>query len=380
MRVCLNALHFVPGKMGGVETYLRELIRTMPLVGGAEDSIVIYTNSKYLEAFSTNTIIPIEHAKIYERPDPRWLVRAVLRKSIGIDLYATALSKIKADILHYPFTVMAPLVTNKPTVLTFWDMQHEFYPEFFSKKEIGYRAAVYRKSVQKATRIIVSSAFTKRCLTERYGVDAAKIDVVYTGYAPDFQVMGDAEDVIRCHGVERPFMYYPAATWPHKNHALLLDALRLLIDRWGFDGILVLSGISMQQDSAILERIRTLALENYVKILGYLPYSELPYFYNAARLMVFPSLFEGFGIPLVEAMACGCPVVAADCTSIPEVVGSAGRLFDPGSAEALAENIWSLWNNDTELQAMSEKGLQRAACFTWRETALATLQAYRKLL
>ena len=383
MKICLNALHFAPGHMGGTETYFRELIRHIPLVGNDDDSIVVFTNSRYHEEFSANEGISIEHIAIYERPDPRWFMRAILRKGFGIDLQARALARVKADIIHYPFSLLDPPVSDKPTVLTFWDMQQEFYPQFFTKKEREHRAKTYKKSVHLATRVIVSAEFTKQCLVDLYAVDKNKIDVVYTGYSHDYQAsrsVAEIDFVRQKYDLDRPFMFYPAATWPHKNHLGLLNALRLLIDRHNFDGMLVLSGIAMQQHNALLEALHELRLSKHVKVLGYLPYATMPCLFNMARLLVFPSLFEGFGMPLVEAMASGCPVVASNCTSIPEVVGDAGTLFDPNSIEDIAETLWSVWNNDQQLIAMREKGLHRVTKFTWEETARRTHDVYNKIV
>jgi glycosyltransferase involved in cell wall biosynthesis len=115
-----------------------------------------------------------------------------------------------------------------------------------------------------------------------------------------------------------------------------------------------------------------------VKVLGDLPYEDLPCIYNMARLLVFPSLFEGFGIPLVEAMACGCPVVCSAVTSIPEVIGDAGLLFDPLSPMDIAEKILTVWNNPEVRTVMRDKGLARAKLFSWDETLRKTLDVYRK--
>jgi glycosyltransferase involved in cell wall biosynthesis len=180
------------------------------------------------------------------------------------------------------------------------------------------------------------------------------------------------------YSLHKPFMYYPAATWPHKNHNRLLAALKIMKDRCRFDGQLVFSGIAMQENDAVLEEINRLGLQNDVVILGYLPHAELPYLYNLARLMVFPSLYEGFGIPLVEAMACGCPVACSNTTSIPEVVGDAAVTFDPGSAEEMAEKIWAIWNDDVLLCDLKTKGLGRAGQFSWENMARQTVQVYKK--
>jgi glycosyltransferase involved in cell wall biosynthesis len=148
--------------------------------------------------------------------------------------------------------------------------------------------------------------------------------------------------------------------------------------QYAFDGTLVLTGIAMQSHSDIQAEISRLGLTDYVKILGYLPAAELPGLYSCARVMVFPSLFEGFGIPLVEAMACGCPVVCSNTTSLPEVAGDAGLTFDPLDVEAIAAMIWSVWNDEQALAGMRERGLKRARLFDWNDTATKTIAVYKK--
>ncbi|MEJ2700142.1 MAG: glycosyltransferase family 1 protein, partial [Desulfuromonadales bacterium] len=218
---------------------------------------------------------------------------------------------------------------------------------------------------------------------EKYRVPAGKIDVVYNGYGGEYRVIDDVDELERVrsrYGLERHFLYFPAATWPHKNHRRLLGALRILVDRYRFDGQLVLTGISMKSHGDILKEIERLDLGEQVKILGYLPYAELPYLYNLARLLVFPSLFEGFGLPLVEAMACGCPVVCSDVTAIPEVIGKAGLLFDPTAEEDIAAKIWSAWNDEELRKRLVALGFQRAGLFRWEKAALQTIEVYKKAL
>jgi glycosyltransferase involved in cell wall biosynthesis len=166
--------------------------------------------------------------------------------------------------------------------------------------------------------------------------------------------------------------------WPHKNHGNLLKALKILRVLGAFDGRLVLTGIDHHTSAEVTAEIERLGLDDVVKVLGFLPYEELPYLYNLARAMVFPSLFEGFGIPLVEAMACGCPVVCSDRTSVPEVAGTVGVLFDPASPADIAEKILSVWNDEDRLSVLRQRGIARAREFTWEETAWKTLDVYRK--
>lgn len=381
MRIGLNAISFVPGKIGGMETYFRNLVSYLQRLD-SDNQYTLFCDSRYAMEFPLESPgFQVRHLN-YTRPSLKWFVRGVLRNTLNIDILGREMSGVGVDIMHHPFTVLTPLGTGIPSVLTFWDMQHEFFPEFFDRLEIQRRRRNYRTSAMEAARIIVSAGFTRDCLVERYGVAAEKIEVIYTGYGPEFRPMDDQSELNRVrekYRLTRPFLYYPAATWPHKNHKSLLAAMKILQERHHFDGELLLSGIAMQSHGEILTEINRLGLQDRVRVLGYLPTPELPYFYNLARLLVFPSLFEGFGIPLVEAMACGCPVVCAAATSLPEVAGDAGVLFDPSSVEDMAGKIWEVWNDDDSLAAMRARGLERVKYFTWEETVSRTLQVYNRV-
>jgi glycosyltransferase involved in cell wall biosynthesis len=262
-------------------------------------------------------------------------------------------------------------------------MQHEIFPEYFSPRDLNARKRLYRQSAEEATRIVAISGHVKNCLVERYRIDPEKIDVVHIGCDPQFRVMNDAALLASArsrYGLHKPFIFYPAATWPHKNHKKLLAALKLMKEQYGFDGRLVLSGIAMQSNDEVLQEIGRLGLQDNVVVLGYLPHEDLPYLYNLARMMVFPSLFEGFGIPLVEAMACGCPVACSEIASIPEVVGDAALTFDPCSIEEIAETTWKIWSDDTLRQETIVKGLDRVKQFSWDRMARQTITVYEKAL
>jgi glycosyltransferase involved in cell wall biosynthesis len=381
MKIGLNAISFVPGKIGGMETYFRNLLRYLQRLD-TENQYTVFCDRRYAAEFPFESErFQVRHVN-YARPSYKWFVRGLLRNTVKVDILGWEMRGLGVDFIHHPFTVLTPLGTGVPSVLTFWDMQHEFFPEFFDRLEIQRRRRSYHASALEAKRIIVSAGFTRDCLVERYGVAAEKIEVIHTGYGPQYRVLDDQEELERFrkkYGLTRPFLYYPAATWPHKNHRNLLSAMKILKERHRFDGELLLTGIAMQSHGDILAEIDRLGLKDRVRLLGYLTAEELPFLYNLARLLVFPSLFEGFGIPLVEAMACGCPVVCADATSLPEVAGDAGVLFDPRSAEEMAGKVWALWNDDARLREMRARGLERARLFTWDETARRTLQVYSRM-
>lgn len=380
MKIGLNALEFVPGKMGGVESYFRNLLQHLQEVECGDD-VHVLCNTRYSGVFDLhNDRFKVAALSNYDKPSLKWFFRGVLRNTIGYDMLKTRYSNCRFDVLHHPFTVISPRGLKCPTVLTFWDMQHEYYPEFFSPVELKLRNANYKVSAEEATRIIVSSDFTKISLMDKYGISGEKIDVVHTGYGREFRRIQDAGESAKVrdkYGLNRPFIYYPAATWPHKNHKMLLAALKLLQDRHGFEGDLVLSGFATRSRPEIVKEIERLGLNDRVNMLGYLPQGDIPHLYNCARIMVFPSLFEGFGIPLVEAMACGCPVACSNVTSMPEIVGDSGVLFDPRSPEDICEKVWEVWIDDNKIESMRSSGMNRSGLFDWGDTARKTFGVYK---
>lgn len=381
LRIGLNAVDFVPGKMGGVETYFRNLVHHLQK-SDSDDRYTIFCNESVATEFPVGPprfeIVTFHN---YEKPGLKWFLRGTLRNTVGFDMLKRAYERYHVDVLHHPFTAVSPAGLKFPAVLTFWDMQHEFFPQFFSAVELKLRNAILRSSVREAARIIVGARFTKECLEEKYRVAAEKIEVVYPGHGPEFRPDLDPErmdQVRRKYGLDRPFLYYPAGTWPHKNHIRLLQALRLLSKERPFEGELVLTGVATSAKPALLKEIERLDLAGNVRVLEYLRRDEVPYMYGLARLMVFPSLYEGFGIPLVEAMAGGCPVVCSNAPPMPEIVGAAGVTFDPLSPEEMAETIRAVWENDEKIRTMKTLGLARAKLFSWEETARKTSDVYHR--
>ena len=380
MRIGLNLVRFVPGEMGGMETYFRNLLHYLQQLDRT-NKYWLLCDERYageFELFNPSfTIKPWN----YTQPSWRWFVRGVLRNTLKVDILRPAFNRLEVDLIHHPFSMLNPVGTRIPSVLTFHDMQHEFFPEFFSPFDLGQRREFYRRSAEEATRIIAISEHAKSCLVERYEINSKKIDVIYFGCNPNYRILEDQdhlEEIRSKYGLHRPFMYYPAATWPHKNHTTLLAALKIMKDRYRFDGQLVLTGVAKQSHGTILDEIGRMGLDGMVNILGYLPADDLPWVFNLARLLIFPSLFEGFGMPLIEAMACGCPVACSNVTSIPEVVGDAGLLFDPNSAEEMAEKSWMLWSDETLRSDLKLRGLDRRKQFSWETAARKTIAVYEK--
>lgn len=379
MRIALNLLGYTPGR-GGVETYLVNLFQALQEVDRQNEYLVLCD-----PAAAAGFRSPLANFKLQlhsiEKPSLNWFLRGVGQRLGGFDLLARQLRGLNVNVMHHPLTTLNPHSLPYPAVLTFHDMQHEFFPELFNAKELNRRHREYRASVEQAQAVIAISQHVKDCLTDRYGVFAEKIHVVHHGYSGRYERIGDAErlaTVVEKYSLHRPFVVYPAATWAHKNHLRLLSAVNILVQQGRFDGELLLTGAPMDFHGQVISEIDRLGLARQVRWLGYLPDEDMPCLYNLARLMVFPSLFEGFGLPLVEAMACGCPVASANAASLPEIAGDAAHFFDPASVEEMAETIARLWQSDAQQCDLREKGLQRARSFRWQVAALKTVDIYRR--
>jgi glycosyltransferase involved in cell wall biosynthesis len=267
-----------------------------------------------------------------------------------------------------------------PVVLTFFDMQEAFLPKFFPFRERMARSVAHRRGVRKAEVVIAPSEFTAESLRRRYGTPPRKIRRIPAGVSDAFHpgdVPGERERVTQRYGIPRDgFLLYPANPWPHKNHQRLLAALRRLSGRWGRAVPLVCTGKLAGERRSVLEMAKAAELDSQVHDLGFVPEDDMPALYRSARLTVFPSLFEGFGMPVLEAMASGCPVACASSTSLPEVGGDAVRYFDPTDEAGLLEAMAELWQDERQRTSLRQRGLERAREFRWDRILPRVLEAY----
>jgi glycosyltransferase involved in cell wall biosynthesis len=295
---------------------------------------------------------------------------------------ARQLDALGLDLLHYPKTIIKPSDVDTLCVLTFFDLQHRYYPQFFTEEQLKRRAESYPDSVEKAEKVIIASKFTGMTLTENYQVPSGKMIYVPVGISEEFYPRGADEigDIRSKYDLPDEFLFYPANPWPHKNHARLLSALRIYKNVYHYCLFLVVSGKLKHENRSAEEFAIAAGVADQVIDLGFVPASDLPSLYSAATALVFPSLFEGFGIPLLEAMACGCPVVAADATSIPEVVGEAAILFDPFDPGDMASKIHQVITDKSLRQDLAERGIDRARQFSWANVIEDLENVYQSML
>jgi glycosyltransferase involved in cell wall biosynthesis len=349
MRVGISLLTLVPGVVGGSETYARELVRGLARVGEHEyrvfvPSIVDDVEGRQIRSYRAARSMPGRMRAMAEaaaRPGP-------IRRELRLD---------ELDVVHFPLTVMLPRFDDPPAAVSLLDVQHLFYPEFFSRAERLYRRIAYGRALREARAVVAISRHVKESLVERMGLEADRVEVIHLGLDHELFRPGDEP--------REPFLLYPANPWPHKNHERLFEALtRLRRERPGLR--LVLTGTG-------LERLSPPA---GVEVRGRVPREQLASLYRRASALVFPSLYEGFGQPPLEAMASGCPVASSTAGSLPEICGDAALYFDPTSVEEMVESISTVLESP---EGLVERGLRRAALFTWDACARAHDGVYRAL-
>jgi glycosyltransferase involved in cell wall biosynthesis len=282
-----------------------------------------------------------------------------------------------ASLVHVQYFV-APRVAI-PAVVTVHDLSFTRRPELFRLRDRMLLGGLVPGSLRRARRVIAVSEFTREDLIDRYRVDPDRVVAIRNGVAARFRPDPEAAaDARRHHRLERPFVLFVGALQPRKNAPALLEAFARL--RGHDDVELVIAGGDRGGLAEVRERIRELALGNRVRLLGHVSEAALPGLYSAAELLAFPSLYEGFGLPALEAMACGTPVCASVTTGLGEAVGDAGLTFDPRSAEEISECVRRLLEDDQLRATLRANGLERAARFTWRRSAEATAAVYREAI
>jgi glycosyltransferase involved in cell wall biosynthesis len=391
VRVGVAAFGSRLGSWGGLNVYTRSLVEALAQYGTSHTFVVLVSDRA--ADFWTDREWPanIRFEKILDHaPAATILVRGwrYARRRLGLrltpdqgeDYVARRIEHLRLDLLHYPETLIYPLSVGTPCVLTVFDLQQEYYPQFFTASELAWRQKTYRASVDKAARLIVPTLFTSRTLAEKYQTPKDKVKHIPVGIGASFTRV-TPDEVARVRGRYRlpeRFLYYPANPWPHKNHARLMAALRIYRARHEDCPWLVLSGRLRHERRDTISLAVAAGVADRVIDLDFVPQQDLPALYSAATLMVFPSLFEGFGIPLIEAMACGCPVVAADATTIPEVTNGAALLFDPLDPEAMARAIHTGLNEPQLTADLVKRGRQQIGRFDWQRIVADTIRVYEE--
>jgi glycosyltransferase involved in cell wall biosynthesis len=351
--VGISLLTLVPRISGGSETYARELVRALARVGRLDYHV-------YASKLAPDAIdgLPGTTVSTYAAAE------SIPGRIAAMAMAAAFPARIKRELsperlraLHFPLTITIPRGTGVPAATSVLDLQHELFPRFFSRAELAYRRVSYRAAVRGSRLVIAISEHVKETIVGRLGVEPERVRVIQLGI--------DLEQLHPGAPEREPFVLYPANGWPHKNHARLLEAFALL-RRERPELQLVLTGSGLER----------LPAAPGVDVRGHVPRGELVRLYQTAAALVFPSLYEGFGLPPLEAMACGCPVAAARAGALPETCGGAARYFDPTKPEEIADAVLDVL---LDRRKLAERGLARARGFTWDECARQHDGVYEEL-
>ena len=285
--------------------------------------------------------------------------------------------KYKIDLSH-SMAFVSPLLSRKPSVVTVYDLSFLHFPDRFPTLQRIYLSTMTRRACQKAKRVITISKSSRQDVHQHFGVPLSRIDVILPGVDACYRQL-PAEEVAQFKAEKEigRFILHVGTLQPRKNITTLIEAFAQLQMP---DLKLILVGGKGWLYDEMFARIQALGIEEQVIFTGYVPDEELPLWYNAAELFVFPSVYEGFGMPVVEAMACGTPVIASNSSSIPEAVGEAGLMFDPHSVTELVERMQTVLNDPALQATMKEDGGHHARNFSWELAGQQTAVSYQRAM
>lgn len=363
----------LPQQPVGAGNYIINLTRSLAkLQSGHEYVIITHETGKKLFCISDNR--NLQWVVVSDKNPAKRLVweqthLPYLVNQLGVDLLHS---------LHYT----RPIRLSCPSAVTFHDMTFLLYPEKHTWYKRHFFPLAIKLSAKYADAIITVSESTRRDSMELLDIPSNKIFTTQLGVSEKFRKVNLhdlKEEVRQKYKLPQKFLLYVGLIEPRKNIPLLIDAFKLLIES-GVDQSLVIVGGFGWGYRNILKQIEKIAIKNKIHFTGYIPTKHLPVIYNMASVFVYPTYYEGFGFPPLEAMACGTPVVSTDVSSIPEIVGDAGILVPTGDVNALLNAVTEILENQSLREGLIRKGKKRASLFTWERTAQETVKVYDKLL
>ena len=371
MRIGIDARIYGPG-FTGIGRYVHELISNLLEIDD-ENEYVLFMNSPEYEDFTppnkrvTKVLANARHYSFSEQ-FTFWLM----------------LRKQKIDLVHFTH-FNAPILYTRPSIVTIHDLTLHFYPG--KKMTSLYRRLAYQLAIKSVTRhasrVIAVSENTKKDLIELTKVPSGKIEVIYEGVNPEFKEVtrrSVLSDIKKKYGIVKPFILYTGVWRSHKNLVNLIKAFSYLKKDEKFDGQLVITGKEDPLYVEVRSTIQNLGLEGDIVFTDMVPEADLPALYSAATVYVFPSLYEGFGLPPLEAMACGTPVAASKAACIPEICGEGNAVFfDPYDPTDISDSVMKIWVNESLQQELIAKGRERVKEFSWRKMAKEVLKMYHEV-
>jgi glycosyltransferase involved in cell wall biosynthesis len=353
-RIGVNALYLIPGGVGGTEIYLRELLGALARLD-ANNEYFIFTN------LETGADLVPKQANFHWKPQAihaKWRPARILWEQIVLPLEA---SRYRLDVMFNPgFT--APMLAPCACVTVFHDLQHKRHPEYFRWFDRPFWRLLLWASAHRSRTLIAVSEATGEDLSRYYPFTKGRVVVIPHGVSDAFFMLGRSRT--------EPYLLCVSTLHPHKNLERLIRAYAQKAREFK----LVIAGMRGFHSDALDRLIAELGCGDSVRLTGWIPREELMALFEKARAFVYPSTFEGFGMPVLEAMAAGIPVACSDIPPLKEVAGDAALFFDPLDEDALAAAIERIMDDEALRQKLAQAGSKRARDFTWTRAALATQQ------
>jgi glycosyltransferase involved in cell wall biosynthesis len=369
LRIAIDA-HSVGTGLGGNESYATNLIEALAQIDNSNLYTLYVTRKQAVERFSNRW--------------PNFTVRRTLPHSPLIRIPVTLSAELRrnrVDVLHVQFT--APPAVPCPVVVSIHDLSFEHLPQTFKRRSRMQLRMTVRRSARLASQIISLSSHARDDIVATYNVNPEKVTVIPLAAPAHFAPVTDNNELQRVkqtYAIDSSYLLCVGSIQPRKNLTRLLEAYSLL-RRNSPEGKLpklVVAGKYAWLFEETLRTIDQLGLSDSVIMTGYVPEADLPALYSGALCFVYPSYFEGFGLPPLEAMKCGTPVIVGNQTSMPEVVGDAAIMFDPFDAADIASAIKKVISDDALRATLKTRSLERAQLFDWQHTARQTLEVYKK--
>jgi glycosyltransferase involved in cell wall biosynthesis len=395
LNVAINA-QLIPGSgAGGTQTFLIGLVNALGRLDGPEHYVLVgpreepdwlrpYIGKNQRIACGTRTqalkrvLRPLKSLVTAARRGASWISNDAagwprLAQSNGF------FEGLGCEVVHFPYQHF--MLSRLPAIFNPHDLQHVHYPQFFSETDLTWREVTYGAACRAATTVVVHSNFVKQDVIRHYGIEASRVQVILS--PPPIEAYREPpsatlEAVRVNYRLPERFAFYPAMTWEHKNHVRLLDATAVLRDQRGVKLNLICTGRQTEFFVRIRKKIDELRLGEQVRFLGMISPEHLRAVYRLAQFVVLPSLFEGAGLPLVEAWVEGTPVTCSGVTSLSEFAGDAALMFDPFSATAIADAMLRMATDEPLLRHLKQRGLEQVKPFKWETSAKTYRALYRR--
>ena len=361
-------VHSIGSQNGGNQTYYHELVRALAETPREHHFILYYTKRGALTSIGEQDSVRLTRL---------WPSHRLLRIPLTLPWLA---QHDRLDIFHAQYIV--PPLLNCKTVTTIPDIAYEHFPQFFPFQQKAWLKTLVPRSARRADHIITVSEHSKRDLIGTYGIEEHKITVTYEGAGAAFRPIDRQQAKHRLahrYQIVDDFILYVGRLQARKNIGRLVGAYSRL-RKSGYGHKLVLVGKADSPFQPVLSRIRELRLENDILLRGYVPDEDLPCFYSAADVFVYPSFYEGFGLPVLESMACGTPVVTSQGSSLDEIAGNAALFIDPLDEQSITDALKQLLGDPQLARRLAQDGLRRSRKFSFRTAAQQTIDVYERVM